>query len=574
MKLAEIIKQNRLLANTGVGPHKKIAVIGNITLLNLNDILEFELRSSGLNVDVYLGDYDSLVQDSKRFSLFDAVLIFYEIGNLVEGLHYKFHTFTETNVDQLINKAEHELGLALKVLRDCPLVLINSFSPNAFEFNPVRESGLRQLCKKLNNFLEANVFVNQQIIDLEMIIGKTGLDAAIDYRQYQQSKNLYTKDFMVNYSRMVKPAFLSAYGLSKKVLVLDCDNTLWGGILGEDGPDNIAIDAGSSKGKIFREVQFLIKDLQKQGVMVAICSKNNMSDVESVFKSNQHMILDSDDFVASRVNWDDKASNLISLSEELNVGLDSFVFVDDSEFEVELIRAQLPTIKSVLVPKNLSEYPQTIMGLREDFFSLSQSVEDLSKTQMYRDQNLRESHKKRFESFDEYLSSLQLSIKVLWDGEIPIARAAQMTQKTNQFNLRTQRYTEGDIQRFIEDKGFVVGVFSLTDQFGDYGVSGLAIVKITGEQNSVGFIDTFLMSCRVIGRNVEYKFFESIFFKLKEMNVFQLHAEFLPTLKNKQVESFYDQLGFEFISTDDNARFYHLPMVGFSPKVVGYIEKA
>lgn len=571
MKLREIIEKNRLLANEMVGPHKKIAVIGNITLLNLKDILEFELRMCGLNVDVHLGNYDSLVQDSERFACYDSVIIFYEIANLVEGLHYKYHSYNQKNVDRLSSKVESELGLALKNLRDCPIVLVNRFTPNAFDFDPFRESPLRQLCSKLNEFVEATVCVNQIALNIEMVISKTGLDDALDYRQFQQSKSLYTKDFFVNYSRMIKPAFLSAYGLVKKVLVLDCDNTLWGGILGEDGPSKIQIDANSLKGKIFYEVQYFIKELQKQGVLLAICSKNNYSDVEAVFKSNTNMVLDNGDFVAKRINWLDKASNLMSLSEELNLGLDSFVFVDDSEFEVGLVNAQLPMVKTILVPKNLSEYPRTIMGLREDFFSLSHSKEDLAKTQMYLDQNEREAHKSNFGSFDDYLSSLQLKIKVHWGGDIPVARAAQMTQKTNQFNLRTERYTEADIERFVDDKNVLIGAFSLTDQFGDYGISGLSIVQISGEEKLSGFIDTFLMSCRVIGRKVEYRFFESMVAKLKDMNVRELSAGFSPSLKNLQVENFYADLGFDLVSKDGENRLYRVQMLDFAPPVISYI---
>ena len=571
MKLREIIQKNRLLADSVVGPHRRIAVIGNITLLNLKDILEFELRRSGLNVDIHLGSYDSLVKDSEIFASYDAVIMFYEISNIVEGLHYRYQTYSQKNVDRLIRKVEHEVGLALKNLRNCPIVLINSLTPDAFDFDPLRESALRQLCNKLNSFVETSISVNQKVVNIEMIIAKTGLDYAIDYRQFQQAKSLYTKEFFINYSKMIKPAFLSGYGLGKKVLVLDCDNTLWGGILGEEGPSRIQIDPNSMRGKIFHEVQHLIKELQKQGVLLAICSKNNYLEVEAAFKNNHNMILNNDDFVVKRINWEDKASNIMSLSEELNLGLDSFVFVDDSEFEVGLVNAQLPMVKTILVPKNLSEYPRTIMGLREDFFSLSHSKEDLAKTQMYLDQNEREAHKSNFGSFDDYLSSLQLKIKVHWGGDIPVARAAQMTQKTNQFNLRTERYTEADIERFVDDKNVLIGAFSLTDQFGDYGISGLSIVQISGEEKLSGFIDTFLMSCRVIGRKVEYRFFESMVAKLKDMNVRELSAGFSPSLKNLQVENFYADLGFDLVSKDGENRLYRVQMLDFAPPVISYI---
>ena len=327
----------------------------------------------------------------------------------------------------------------------------------------------------------------------------------------------------------------------------------------------------SNKGKSYREVQHLIRGYKSKGILLALCSKNNMADVNNVLDNHEDMILKQDDFVSKKVNWTDKAQNLIDLSKELNLGLVSFIFIDDSEFEIGLVQRELPQVKSVLVPKDLSEYPDLIRSLERDLFSFSLTKEDSDKTSMYIQETKRIDAKTKHKSMDDYLESLGLNMQVAFDSDISVDRAAQMTQKTNQFNLRTQRYTESEIQNFIESNNHLVSTFSLGDMYGEYGVTGLCIINFN---ENIAFIDTFLMSCRVIGRNVEFSFFAEIIKKLRTLGNRELilEAEWIYTPKNNQVIKFYDSLGFECTSEASELKAYTLSLPNYKADQKDYIK--
>ena len=571
LKWGEIIKRNNELGLQMPNPIKKIALLGNSTNFQLKEILELELRESGISIEIDLGDYDLILQDSVIFRNHDAVIIFWELSNLIDGFNYKYNSLSEQKLDSLVNKVESEIKLSLENLKDTPLVLINKFSSIHFDANALEQSKLSLLSDRLNNFIKSVISQNQLIVNIEKIIAVTGLRQAMDYRQFQSSKSLYTKEFYFNYVEYIKSAFLASNGMVKKVLVLDCDNTLWGGILGEDGEDKIQMNDLSNKGKSYHEVQHLIKDYKKKGILLALCSKNNLADVNNILDNHEDMILKQDDFVLKKVNWTDKAQNLIDLSNELNLGLDSFIFIDDSEFEIGLIKKELPQVKSVLVPKDLSTYPDLIRSLERDLFSFSLTKEDSDKTSMYIQESMRVEDKKRFNSMDNYLESLGLNIQVVFNSEVSIERAAQMSQKTNQFNLRTQRYTESEIQHFIDSDNYLVSTFSLGDMYGEYGVTGLSIINF---EENVAFIDAFLMSCRVIGRNVEFSFFAEIIKKLKTIRNRELilEAEWIYTPKNNQVIKFYDSLGFECTSESSESKEYILSLSNCRTNQKDYIK--
>ena len=571
MKWGQIIKRNKELGDLMHGPLKKIALISNATIFQLKDILELDLREAGLSVRIDIGDYNNIIQDSERFSKYDAVIIFWELSNLSEDFHYKNSLFTDEKIEALINKVEAEIRLTLKNLKSVPLVLINEFTAMPFDLEVLSKSRLKSIANHLNNSLKNIISSNQIIVDIEKIITMKGLELSLDYRQFQISKSLYTKEFYINYANQIKPAFLANSGITKKVLVLDCDNTLWGGILGEDGEDSIEMSNLTVRGESFCEVQHLIKGFQEKGILLALCSKNNPEDVDHILKMHPDMVLKYDDFVAKKVNWTDKAKNLIELSEELNLGLDSFIFVDDSEFEIGLIQKTLPMVKSILVPKEISKYPITIRALIKDFFSFSMTEEDLKKTSMYKEEQKRAGEAKTFENMDDYLSSLGLELSVVFDEDVSVIRASQLTKKTNQFNLRTQRYSETEISKFISCPEYLVSAFSLVDKYGDYGVTGLCIVNL---KNQKIFFDTLLMSCRVIGRNIEYNFFTQIINRLKKMfkSDKTLEAEWVLTNKNKQVKNLYEELGFPIIAETENLKNYKFKLSDYVEKDKKYIQ--
>lgn len=563
LKWGEIIKRNKELGLEMKKPIKKIALLSNTVNFQLKEILELELRELNISVEINLGDYDVIPQDSEKFKNYDAIIIFWELSNLIDGFNYKYDSLDEVKLKSLLEKVELEIKFCLDNLKNTPLVILNNFSSIHFETNVLEKSKLSLISDRLNNYIKTVIYQNQLTVNIEKIIAETGLAQSIDYRQFQISKSLYTKEFYFNYVEHIKPAFLSSNGIVKKILVLDCDNTLWGGILGEDGQDRIEVNDLSTKGKSFKEVQYLLKGYKKQGVLLALCSKNNLHDVLNVLDNHENMILKQDDFVSKKINWKNKAENLIDISNELNIGLDSFIFIDDSEFEIGLIKRELPQVKSILVPKDLSTYPDLIRSLKRDFFSFSLTREDSDKTFMYIEERKRREAKKSFSSMENYLESLGLNMKIEFDTAVSVKRAAQLTQKTNQFNLRTQRYTELEIQNFIENNKYMVSTFSLSDMYGDYGVTGLCIIEI---KEKTAFINTFIMSCRVIGRNVEFSFFSEMIKKIQTLTnnkEFVIEAEWIATLKNQQVTQFYESLGFILVSSSETLKNYKISLNSF-----------
>jgi FkbH-like protein len=381
-------------------------------------------------------------------------------------------------------------------LRDIPLVLFNRFSALLFACADLRSGALAQVCDKLNSALDRTLLSHQFAVHIDSVLAQVGLTAAADFRQFQSAKALYTIDMFKAYVEHVAPAFFAATGRMRKVLVLDCDNTLWGGILGEDG-DDIRMNSATRSGRVFREVQQILRGFRNNGILLALCSKNNPMDVAQVLAGHPDMVLRENDFVAKRINWEDKATNLRQLSSELNLGLDSFVFVDDSSFELGLVQEELPQVACVRVPETLSDYPAVIRRLKQDFFVLSRTSEDLRKTEMYMQEQARGETKARYGSLDEYLKSLGLQVSVAWNDVASVSRAAQLSQKTNQFNLTTRRYTEADMLRMVADQSVAIGTFAVSDRYGDYGVTGLAILRFEAE-DEVAVVDSLLMSCRVI----------------------------------------------------------------------------
>ena len=296
-------------------------------------------------------------------------------------------------------------------------------------------------------------------------------------------------------------------GKAKKAIIFDCDNTLWKGILGEDGFDGIDMSVHSKIGSMYHEVQNMAVWLSRHGVLIGLCSKNNPEDVAEVIEKHPDMALKNDHIVVSEVNWNDKASNLRAIAEELNIGVDSLVFVDDSSFEINLIREQLPQVVCMQVPEAIYDYPAQLAEIINTYFYFSDSKADLDKTNQYKQQAQRNQSKRQFGDIESYLKSLEMEVEFHVGDVTEIERVAQLTQKTNQLNLCTNRYTDAQIEAIkdSDNKGYIS--LSVKDKFGDSGLTGVAVVSFA---DGKGEIMDFLMSCRVMGRNIEYVFMDFI----------------------------------------------------------------
>ena len=349
-----------------------------------------------------------------------------------------------------------------------------------------------------------------------------------------------TMDFQTWWNRKMDSIALKR----KKCIVLDLDNTLWGGVLGEDGISGIKI-GGDYPGKAFDFFQKSLLQLSKTGVILAVCSKNNEEDVLDVWENNPFMTLKKNHFAAYRINWKDKATNIIELSDELNLGLDSFVFVDDNPTERELIKQILPMVSVPDFPSQPYDLPVFFKKLVEVYFKVySITDEDKKKTEQYKANAARAQAQHSFSDFGAFLESLNIQLTIESANEFNIPRIAQMTQKTNQFNLTTKRYTDSDIKGFLAN-GWKVWCISVEDRFGDNGITGC--IMVNGNE-----IDTFLLSCRILGKGIEKAFIIKILTILKENGVKTVKAAYFPTAKNSQVADFYNNCGFEIVHESAN----------------------
>ena len=354
-----------------------------------------------------------------------------------------------------------------------------------------------------------------------------------------------TKDFQEWWNKKLESIALKR----KKCIVLDLDNTLWGGVLGEDGVNGIKI-GGDYPGKAFLFFQKSLLQLSQSGVILTVCSKNNEADVLEVWEKNPFMALKKEHFAACRINWTDKATNIRELADELNIGLDSFVFVDDNPTERELIRQLLPMISVPEFPEQPYELPVFFKKMVDQFFRVySVTEEDKKKTEQYQANAARTRAQHSFSTFEAFLESLDIKMAIEEANEFNIPRIAQMTQKTNQFNLTTRRYTDSEIKGFLA-AGWKIWCLSVADRFGDSGITGC--IMINGD-----VIDSFLLSCRILGKGIEKAFLRRIMVVLRDSGVSSIKALYLPTAKNAQVIDFYDSCGFVCVSEEgDGSKAY------------------
>lgn len=381
-------------------------------------------------------------------------------------------------------------------------------------------------------------------VDVDEVQAQVGRDAFFDRRYWYSATYPFTAPAAAEFARRVVVVATVLRKPRAKVLVLDADNTLWGGIVGEDGLDGIALGP-EYPGNAYADFQRRVLAFQQRGLILAMCSKNNPADVDQVLHEHPHQVLRDGHFAARRVNWLPKPDNLRSLAEELNLGLDSFVFVDDSDHECAAVRLELPQVEVVQVPKRPVDVPSCLDRVAR-LEVLTLTAEDLAKTEMYAQERQRRELisdiSRSGGDQSDHLKRLGMSMRIGVDPLPHLARLAQLTRKTNQFNLTTRRYDEQRMRQFIEGDDTLVLDFALADVFGDSGIVGLAIWRRSAPGHAD--LDTFLMSCRVIGRMAESAFLAAGLRLLAAEGVTQVTADYLPTAKNDLVREFLPQHGF------------------------------
>lgn len=477
-----------------------------------------------------IGEYyqELLLEDSYlNKNSFDVVFCFLDIEENIDNF---FNSIVELIKNYLIKNSK-TLFVMSSFFK--PLYCVDYYFKNNSTKNFLEEYN-----KKL---AELNEFPNFYLFDFGSFLAKYGYRNLISPNYWYLGRIKFNLDMYKYLIEELKNIYNAFIGNTKKVLILDLDNTLWGGIIGEDGIDGIKLSEDGI-GKIYRDFQKNIKKLKELGILLVIVSKNNYEDVEEVFTKHPMMVLKLDDFIIKKINWKPKPENIKEVATELNLGIDSFVFIDDSIFERNLVRETLPEC-------NVPEFPSDISVLNLWFFEevvykyfpkLYITEEDKAKTEQYLRKFQRESLRLSL-TLDEYIRQLDIRLTYYVNDKRFISRMAQLTQKTNQFNLTTRRYTESNISAFLSRDDVFLIALEYEDRFGKEGIVGLAIVFVEGER---AFIDTFLMSCRIIGRKVEYDFMNYLIDYFTKMGVKKFYGEYIPTKKNLVVRNFYKECGF------------------------------
>lgn len=381
-----------------------------------------------------------------------------------------------------------------------------------------------------------NLYIN----DLNSISAFYGYKEVVDSKFYINSDMSIGLDFLPKLAKNTFDIIQSLDGKFKKCLILDLDNTLWGGIIGDDGVEGIQLgDLGV--GKAFTEFQLWIKELKQRGIILAICSKNDERLAKEPFEKHPDMILKLEDISVFVANWETKVDNIRHIQSILNIGFDSMVFLDDNAFERNIVSENIPGITVPEIPEDPAEYLTYLRDLNL-FETASFTEEDKNRTELYQEEAKRTLFQKSFESEGEYLEHLQMIAKVEGFNKYNIPRVSQLTMRSNQYNLRTTRYTEAEMEELSQSKEYSCFAFSLKDKFGDHGLICVVILKMA-EENSV-FIDTWLMSCRVLKRGMEKFVLLQLINHLKNLNKKKLIGEYIPTQKNGIVKDHYQDLGF------------------------------
>ncbi len=356
---------------------------------------------------------------------------------------------------------------------------------------------------------------------------------------------------------------------AKKVLILDMDNTLWGGVVGEDGYDGIKL-SDDHEGAIYKDFQRIILRMKQLGVLICIASKNNEEDVKRVIEEHPHMLIRNEDIVCKKINWINKDINIREIAKELNLGLDSMVFVDDSDIERELVKQSIPEIEVPDFPKELEKLPEFMEGVYCKFFrKLRMTNEDRNKTELYKQNEKRSKLESSCLDFDDFLVKLDIKAKRV-DNVNNSERIHQLINKSNQFNLTTKRMTMNEIYEAVNSRNDIVYAFEISDKFGNNGLVGILMIRL--EKNEA-YIENFVMSCRVMGRKIENYLIDYVENDLKNKGIKKIFGIYVPTQKNVPVKELYKCLGYTIVSECEGRQLYELDLCANKPKREHFVKE-
>lgn len=542
------LKKNLKKDFSGLSSYR-LAILGDSSTQLLHQAIRGYGYEMGLNIVIYESDYGQIEQEiydaSSRLydSRPDAVFLFFSSQRLLSRFYKSGEKQRENFAGDQIGDF-HDLLVKLEEGLHCKILFSNFVEIGEPAFgnyaNKHPASFLFQL-RKLNVALMDLAVTHKELFinDLSALNNRVGLGHSFDPKLFVNSDMVFSLDFTAMVAKNTVDIILPMVGKLKKCLILDLDNTVWGGIIGDDGIENIQLgDLGI--GKAFTRLQQWARGLKDRGILLAICSKNTESIAKEPFEKHPDMVLRMEDISIFVANWENKADNIRYIQSVLNIGFDSMVFIDDNPFERELVKKEIPEIVVPEMPEDAAKYVDFLQGLNL-FETASYSEEDMERTRQYQDETMRVVEKQSYASHEDYLQSLGMNSNVKGFDEYTTPRVAQLTQRSNQFNLRTVRYTEGEIASIIGSPDHITRSFDLKDRFGDHGLIAALILK---KEEECLFIDTWVMSCRVLGRGMEQFIINQVAILAHRHKMKRLSGEWLPTKKNGIVKDLYAFLGF------------------------------
>lgn len=525
----------------------KIALLRSYSSELIEPILLTELYQKNIYADYFCGKYNQVYQEcadsgSELYQFNPNTII---LNLRIEDFYpiiYDDYLSEKDNIQNHIQKIKSYIDGIIKNLNNNlnSNILICDFCKSYFApqgiFHSHNINGLNNIIRILNLYLAelTKKYPNLFIVNNEELIAHLGYDNIIDDKMWRLYKNPYKPLYYIELGKTISSLIGTIYNKRKKCIIVDLDNTLWSGILSDDGYENLTPNT---------EIQKQLLYLKQSGILLALNSKNDYKQVMDAFNTIPDMILHFNDFIIKKINFENKDINCIKIADELNIGLDSCIFIDDNEFEIELVKNNCPDISTVLVINNKINFYNLYTELNLDFFSLT--TEDYTKTQMYEIQFARDNLKNSELSYEDYLISLNMNSDIYKINASNIHRISQLSQKTNQFNLTYTRYTQQQLE-FMKNNSYLIYCMNLTDKLGSTGIIGAVFIDTSIHNKYI--IDNFILSCRAMSRTLEYGFMQFIIHKAIENNITEIQGKIQCTEKNKTVHNFYSKCGFVCIN--------------------------
>ena len=551
----------------------RIAILGGTTTNELVDLLEVLLLQSGFRPTFFQTEYGRYYEDAVLQP--DEIVAFKPDIAYVHTCSLNIRSFPPPSCteNQLLEYIEAEIARFRAIWRSLGERIGCQIIQNNFELpaqavlgnlDAVSAGGATRFVSELNRQIAAEAAANPRLLmqDLSVIAARIGMDQWFDPERWFSYKIANTVEGTFAIARSLAALVGAIYGRSRKVLILDLDNTLWGGVIGDDGVDRILIGRETPLAEAYTAFQEYCLQLRNRGILLAVCSKNDEGIAQSGF-THPDSVLSLEHFSAFKANWEPKHENILAIAQELNLGTDSFVFVDDNPAERAIVEAQVPGIAVPDVGNEVAKYP-SILDAARHFEPVSLGQEDMVRAQFYEENSQRAKLEQKFANYGEYLDSLEMTAEIDVFNATYMERIAQLTNKTNQFNLTTRRYTLAEIQAAAADSK-QVGIYGkLTDRFGENGLISIVLGRL---EDTDLHLDLWLMSCRVLKRDMEIAMLDGLVERAQQKGAKRLIGYYFPTAKNGMVADHYEKLGFSPVQLDTAiATTWSLDVTNYEPR--------